>query len=390
MGGSITSHSRHNAIGGSHYLFVESEMPTLAHTNPATTGGIMDYKQLGESELQVSEICLGTMTFGDQNTQADAHAQIERALERGVNFIDTAEVYPVPPKAETQGRTEAYLGDWLSRNPSKRSEIILATKVAGRSQGLSWLRGGTELPKVDRRNIQQAVEDSLRRLRTDYIDLYQIHWPDRYVPKFGQTRFDPSNAYEAIPIPEQLEVLGELVRDGKVRAIGLSNETPWGVNRFVQAAKEFGLPQVLSVQNAYSLLNRTFEQGLDEVCYYHNVRLLPYSPLAFGLLSGKYLHGARPGGARLTRYPEFGGRYTRPNVEPAVTEYVRLASESGLEPAQMALAFIRQQPLTTSTIIGATTLEQLNNNLDSAELKLGNELLEAIDHIHERYPNPAP
>ncbi|MFP4616408.1 MAG: NADP(H)-dependent aldo-keto reductase [Thiohalorhabdus sp.] len=349
----------------------------------------MRYNPLGNSGLQVSEICLGTMTFGDQNSREDAHAQIDRALERGINFIDTAELYPVPPKAETHSRTESYIGDWIARNPGKRGDLVLATKVVGRSQMLPWIRGGDELPVVDRSNIERAIEGSLKRLQTDYVDLYQIHWPDRNVPKFGEARFDPQREWEAHPVREQLEVLKELVDAGKVRYIGLSNETPWGVMQFTRMAEEHGLPRVVSVQNAYNLINRAFENGLDEVSYRENVGLLAYSVLAFGHLTGKYLDGAQPEGARLTLYPDFGNRYAKPGVEPACREYVNLAREAGLDPAQMALAFVRQQFFTTSTIIGATTMEQLDADIDSLEVTLGDDLLAAIDDIHRRYTNPA-
>jgi aryl-alcohol dehydrogenase (NADP+) len=350
----------------------------------------MQYNRLGASELVVSDICLGTMTYGHQNDEADAHAQIERALERGVNFIDTAEMYPVPPRAESAGRTEQYIGSWLAANPERRKDIVLATKIAGRSNGLDWLRGGGEKPKVDRSNIRRAIEGSLQRLQTDYIDLYQIHWPDRNAPKFGGTRFNPDGEFDPVPIREQLEALKELVDEGKIRYVGLSNESAYGVDRFVRLAEELDLPRVVSIQNAYSLVNRVFEHGLDESCFHHNVGLLPYSSLAFGHLTGKYLDGAQPEGARLTVFPEFGGRYASPYLEPAVREYVRIAREAGLDPAQMALAFARQQFFTSSVIIGATTREQLDSDLDSGDLTLTPDVLEAIDEVHARYPNPAP
>ncbi len=349
----------------------------------------MRYNRLGESDLRVSEICLGTMTFGDQNTEDEAHAQIERALEAGVNFIDTAELYPVPPKAETQSRTESYIGSWLANNPERRRDLVLATKVTGRSGMLPWIRGEGELPRVDRSNIERALEGSLRRLQTDYVDLYQIHWPDRNVPKFGEPRFDPEREWEAVPIHEQLEVMKDLVDSGKVRYIGLSNETPWGVREFVRLAEEHDLPRVVSIQNAYNLINRTFEYGLDEVAHRDNVPLLAYSPLAFGHLTGKYLDSGAPPGARLTLYPDFGNRYAKPGVAEACREYVEIAREGGLDPVQMALAFIRQRHFTVSTIIGATSLEQLDVNLASREVTLDSDLLEAIDAIHRRYTNPA-
>ncbi|SFD88200.1 aryl-alcohol dehydrogenase (NADP+) [Thiohalospira halophila DSM 15071] len=350
----------------------------------------MRYNRLGTSDLEVSEIGLGTMTFGDQNSEAEAHEQLDYALERGINLVDTAELYPVPPKAETHTRTEQYIGNWLAAEPARRDRIILATKVTGRSRVLPWMRGDQgELPRVDRSNIERAIEGSLRRLRTDHVDLYQIHWPERNVPKFGEPRFDPHREWEATPIREQLEVLKGLVDAGKVRYIGLSNETPWGVAEFTRLADEHGLPRVVSIQNAYNLINRSFEHGLDEVAWRQGVPLLAYSPLAFGHLTGKYLDGGAPAGARLTVYPEFGNRYAKPGVPEACREYVELAREAGLDPAQMALAFVRQQFFTASTLVGATSMEQLKADIDSVDITLSDDLLTRIDAIHRRWTNPA-
>ncbi|HEX5337974.1 MAG TPA: NADP(H)-dependent aldo-keto reductase [Gallionella sp.] len=344
----------------------------------------MEYRQLGESTLQVSALSLGTMTFGEQNSEADAHAQLDYAVSRGVNFIDTAEMYPVAPRAETVHRTESYIGSWLKRQP--RNELIVATKIAGPGRGFSWIRNG---PRIDREHITAAIDGSLRRLQTDYVDLYQIHWPDRYVPMFGATSYDVTQERDSVPIAEQLQVLAELVKAGKVRYIGLSNETPWGVSEFVRCAEQLGLPKIVTVQNAYHLMNRTFEDGLAEVCHHAKVSLLAYSPLAFGHLTGKYLADPQAHG-RITLFPNFGQRYNKPNVPAASKEYLRIANEAGLSPAQMALAYARTRRFTGSVILGATSLEQLKENLDSAELTLSAEVLEKIEAVHKLYPNPAP
>ncbi|MFZ2162675.1 MAG: aldo/keto reductase [Sideroxyarcus sp.] len=344
----------------------------------------MEYRQLGSSDLNVSALALGTMTFGEQNTEAEAHAQLDFAIARGVNFIDTAEMYPVAPRAETVHRTESYIGTWLKRQ--QRDRLILSTKIAGPARGYSWIRG---TPRINREHISAAIDGSLRRLQTDYVDLYQIHWPDRYVPMFGSTSYDVSQERETVPIAEQLQVLAELITAGKVRHIGLSNETPWGVAEFVRCAAQLGLPKIISVQNAYHLMNRTFESGLAEVCHHANVSLLGYSPLAFGWLSGKYIANPQAHG-RITLFPNFGQRYAKVNVPPAVREYMRIAQEAGLTPATMALAFARTRRFTGSVILGATTLEQLKENLDSAEIILSTEVLEKIEAVHRRYPNPAP
>jgi len=345
----------------------------------------MQYRRLGASELDVSEICLGTMTWGEQNTEQEAHEQLDYAVSCGVNFIDAAEMYPVPPRGETQGRTEAYLGTWLKRQ--QRSKLIIATKITSTGRGFAWVRGGPAA--IDRKSVREALEGSLQRLQTDYVDLYQIHWPDRYVPSFGKSFYEPSQERASVPIQEQLEALAEQVRAGKIRYVGLSNETPWGLMEFVRLAREHALPKVVSVQNAYNLLNRTFEAGLSEVHRHLDVPLLAYSPLAFGHLSGKYLDGAQPAGARLTRFPPFGQRYGRVNVPEAVAEYAALARRGGLTPASMALAFVRSRWFTASTIIGATTMQQLRENIASSEVSLDEEMIEAIDAVHLRFPHPA-
>jgi len=344
----------------------------------------MEYRVIGSSDLKVSALCLGTMTFGEQNTEADAHAQLDYAVSQGVNFIDTAEMYPVAPRAETVHRTETYIGSWLKHQ--QRNKLVVATKIAGPARGFGWIRGG---PRVNREHIHAAIDASLQRLQTDYVDLYQIHWPDRYVPMFGATSYDATQEREATSVAEQLQALGELVKAGKVRHIGLSNETPWGVMEFVHCAEQLGLPRIASIQNAYSLLNRTFEVGLAEVCHHSQVGLLTYSPLAFGWLSGKYLADPAAHG-RITLFPGFGQRYNKPNVPSATREYLRIAQEAGLTPAALALAFARTRRFTSSVILGATTMQQLKENLESAPVSLSEETLAAIEAVHQRYPNPAP
>ncbi|MEW6446014.1 MAG: aldo/keto reductase [Pseudomonadota bacterium] len=344
----------------------------------------MNVRPLGSTELMVSEFCLGTMTFGEQNSEAEAHAQLDLAFDRGVNFIDVAEMYPVPPRAETQGRTEAYVGSWLARQPRER--VVLATKVTGPARGYDWIRGGPRLSPVQ---MRQALEGSLRRLRTDYVDLYQLHWPDRYVPMFGERDYDVSREREAVPMLEQIEALAGFVREGKVRYLGLSNETPWGVCEFMRLAGEHGLPRMATLQNAYHLLNRGFETGLAEVCHRLDVPLLAYSPLAFGILSGKYLDHPEADG-RLSRYPAFGRRYAKPNVAEAAAEYVRIARSAGLDPARMALAFVAGRRFVGATIVGASTLQQLEINLGAAGMVLSREVLAEIEQVRLRYPDPAP
>jgi len=344
----------------------------------------MEYRRLGRSDLEVSALALGTMTFGEQNTEAEAHAQLDYAISRGVNFIDTAEMYPVAPRAETVHRTEHYIGTWLRQQ--QRDKLIVATKIAGPGRGFNWIRG---TPRIDREHLTTAIDGSLRRLQTDYVDLYQIHWPDRYVPMFGATSYDITQERATTPIAEQLQVLAELVKAGKVRHIGLSNETPWGVAEFVRCAEQLGLPRIVSVQNAYHLMNRTFESGLAETCRHAKVGLLGYSPLAFGWLTGKYITDPKAKG-RITLFPGFGQRYNKPNVPVATQQYMRIAQEAGLTPATLALAFARTRWFTGSVIVGATTLDQLKENLDSAEVTLPQEVLAKVESVYQRYPNPAP
>lgn len=344
----------------------------------------MEYRRLGSSDLKVSALSLGTMTFGEQNSESDAHQQLDMATAHGVNFIDTAEMYPVAPRAQTQGLTESYIGSWLKKQ--RRDELIVASKIAGPARGFSWIRNG---PRINREHINAAVEGSLKRLQTDYIDLYQIHWPDRYVPMFGATSYDIAQEHETVPITEQLEALFALVKSGKIRHIGLSNETPWGVVEFMRCAESLGLPRVVSIQNAYHLMNRTFESGLAEVCRHNNVGLLAYSPLAFGYLTGKYQADPQAAG-RINLFPGFGQRYNKANVPVASLKYAEIAREAGLIPAQMALSYARTRWFTSSVILGATTLAQLKENLDSSELALSGDVIEQIENTHRQYPNPAP
>ncbi|MBY4897628.1 aldo/keto reductase [Cupriavidus sp. AU9028] len=354
----------------------------------------METIRLGQSDLTVSRICLGTMTFGEQNTEAEGHSQLDYALSRGINFIDTAEMYPVKPRAETYGQTERIVGSWLRRQP--RDRVVLATKVAGPAR-MPWIRNGGDLTPD---SIRAAVEDSLKRLQTDYIDLYQIHWPARNAPIFGQKQFDPSRERDCTSIQAQLEAMDGLVRAGKIRYVGVSNETPWGIAEFVKQAELHGLPRIATVQNPYNLLNRSFEQGLDEACFRSEVSLLIYSPLAFGQLTGKYLRGA-PGDdgkpvfnpdaqGRLTRFPpDWSPRYLRPESLAASARYVALARELGMSPATLALAWCYSRWFAASTIVGATTLDQLRENVDAWEATLPEGALEAIERIHAEIHNPA-
>lgn len=341
---------------------------------------------LGTSGLQVSKVCLGTMTFGEQNTEADAHSQLDYAFERGINFIDTAEMYPVMPRAQTQGSTERFIGSWLKKT-GKRGDLVLATKVAGPNPAMHWVRGGAN--NLDAANIRAAVEASLQRLQTDHIDLYQLHWPSRNVPIFGATAFEPQKERNCVAIEDTLAVLGSLIDEGKIGHIGVSNESSWGVCEFTKQSEIKGLPRIATIQNLYNLTARGFETSLlDETCFRENVGLLAYSPLAFGQLSGKYLDDPKASG-RLTIFPPtWSPRYLRPAVLAAVKEYAELARENGMTPAQMALAWCYTQPLVASTIIGATTLAQLKENIDAAEMTLPLHVAGAIDAIHARIPNP--
>jgi aryl-alcohol dehydrogenase-like predicted oxidoreductase len=346
----------------------------------------MNLIPLGTSPLQVTPICLGTMTFGEQVDEAEAHRILDRSLERGVNFIDTAEMYAVPAKAETCGATETIIGNWFARRPGARQQLVLATKVAGPARGMPWLRSA-----VTREGIIEACEGSLKRLQTDVIDLYQIHWPARHVPAFGSLYFDPSKDKPCVSIHEQLEALDQLVRQGKVRAIGLSNESPYGVHEFVRMAEQHGLARVVTVQNPYCLINRSHENGLDETCHRLGVGLLAYSPLGFGLLTGKYDETGLVGNhGRMALYDSMRQqRWGRPEALAAAKRYNALAREHGLTPSQLALAFCYRNPKVASTIIGVTSLAQLDQCLDAWGTELSPELLKAIDAIRWSLRDPA-
>ena len=349
----------------------------------------MQFKKLGHTDLLLPEICLGTMTFGEQNTQAEAFAQLNYALERGLYFWDTAEMYPVPPKAETQGATETIIGNWIAQQ-GQRDQLFLASKIAGPSQRGIHIRNGQT--RFIAEEISSAIDASLKRLQTDYIDLYQLHWPQRPTNFFGKLGYgnqEAENTQHVTDLAETLYALHHEVQKGRIRYIGLSNETPWGTIKFLQLAKELGLEKMVSVQNPYNLLNRTYEIGMAEIAQYEGVGLLAYSPLAFGYLTGKFRNGARPENARITRFSRFT-RYTNPQSEWATEQYAQLAEQHGLTLTQLALAYVKQQFFVTSTIIGATHLDQLKENIDAFEIDLSEEILTGIEDIHRQQPNPAP
>ncbi|MFD2205029.1 NADP(H)-dependent aldo-keto reductase [Kiloniella antarctica] len=346
----------------------------------------MLYKNLGRTDIKVSELCLGTMTWGEQNTQKEAFEQMDYAVNQGINFFDTAEIYAVPPKAETYGRTEEIIGNWFQEKGS-RDKIILASKVAGPSPAQTYIRG--EVSRFNRKHIVAALDNSLRRLKTDYIDLYQLHWPDRNSNLFGQLGFE-HNDQERITQPEEtLAVLDDLVKAGKIRHVGLSNETPWGTMKFLQLAEEGKGPRMVSIQNPYSLLNRSFEVGLAEVAMREDIGLLSYAPLGAGVLTGKYLHGARPEGARMSLFSD-NTRYMGERGQMAVADYIGLAEKHRLDPAQMALAYVRSRPFVTAPIIGATKMAQLKVNIESAEITLSTDLLKEIEELGKKHTIPCP
>lgn len=350
----------------------------------------MDYRRLGRTELDVSAICLGTMTYGEQNTEREGHAQMDVALEHGVNFFDTAELYPIPPNRETQGRTERIIGTWFKERGA-RDKVVLATKVVGRTD-MDWFRKDGSLGRLTRQQIEEAVNRSLKNLQTDYIDLYQVHWSDRNISGFGG---NPTRWVDVEPVEDEnsiestLEVMQDLVKAGKIRHVGISNESSWGTMRYITAAERYGLPRVVSIQNAYSLVNRTFEVNLAEVALRENVGLLAYSSLAQGYLTGKYQNGALPAGARKTLFNRLQ-RYEKLGAAEAVADYVKVAADAGLDPAQMAIAFALSRSFMTSVIIGATTQQQLANNLAAADVRLGKEVLDAIDAVHQLRGNTSP
>jgi len=344
----------------------------------------MNYKKLGNTDINVSTICLGTMTWGEQNTQEEAFQQMDYALDQGVNFWDTAELYSVPPKAETYGHTEIIIGNWFKEN-KKRDKVILASKVAGPMR--AYLRGGGNNYGIEK--MSQAINDSLKRLQTDYIDLYQLHWPERNTNMFGRLGYEHKenewNKFE--------DVLGNLqkfIKEGKIRQIGLSNETPWGVTKCLELSKEKGLPRMMSVQNPYSLLNRTYEVGLAEISIRDEIGLLAYSPLASGYLTGKYRNNQLPKNSRIERDGDFWTRYNKPNTTQAVDAYYKISKKYNLNFAQMSLKFCEIQPFMTTVIIGATTMEQLQTNIESVNIKLTDEVINEINEVQKVYPNPCP
>ena len=347
----------------------------------------MKYRQLGQTDVQVSVICLGSMTWGQQNTERQAHTQLDYATGAGVNFIDTAEMYPVPPNAKTQGLTEEYIGSWFKKG-KKRQDLIIASKVSAQADWLPYLRNGNA--RLDKKNIELALNDSLRRLQCDYIDLYQLHWPERDSNYFGQLNYYHAPEKDGVPIAETLGVLADLKQSGKIRHIGVCNETAWGVSEYLNLARSGSGPRIVSVQNPYNLLNRSFEIGLAEIAHREKTGLLAYSPLGFGTLSGKYLENKTPENARLMVFGERYKRYSTSQGVEACTEYVNLARENGLEPAQMALAYVNSRPFLTSTIIGATTLQQLQNNIASVDIDLSKDMLRSLENIHVLYPYPCP
>ena len=346
----------------------------------------MKYKKLGKTNVDVSLICLGTMTWGEQNTEVEGFSQMDYALENGINFFDTAELYSVPPRKETFGSTEIIIGNWL-RNKKCREKIILATKVVGRS-GMKWFRG--KETRLNEEQITNAIEGSLKRLQTDYIDLYQLHWPDRKANFFGKLGYEHHEENDIIDIKVQLEVLDKLVKQGKIRFIGLSNETPWGLMKFLSLSDKYDLPRVVSVQNPYSLLNRSYEVGMAEISIRESCGLLAYSPLAFGMLTGKYDDDSFPDGARLTLFGDMFTRYTKEKGKKESKKFNNLAKQSGLSPSQMALAFVNSRDFVTSNIFGATNIDQLKENVDSFEIALDDDLISEIEKINQENPYPCP
>lgn len=346
----------------------------------------MHYHRIPHSALEISQLGLGTMTFGEQNSEADAHAQLDYAVSQGINLIDVAEMYPVPPRPETQGLTETYVGNWLAKR-GNREKLVLASKVSGPSRNND--AGIRPNQILDRKNIRAALDASLKRLQTDYLDLYQVHWPQRPTNCFGKLGYTWNESAPAVTLLETLEALTECQRAGKIRYIGVSNETAFGVMRYLHLADKHDLPRIVTIQNPYSLLNRSYEVGLAEVTQYEEVELLAYSCLGFGTLTGKYLNGAKPAGARNTLFSRFT-RYSGEQTQKAVAAYVDIAKRHGLDPAQMALAFVRRQPFVASTLLGATTMAQLKINIESFHMTLSEEVLAEIEAVHQVYTYPAP
>ncbi len=344
----------------------------------------MNYKKLGNTDINVSTICLGTMTWGEQNTQIEAFEQMNYSLDNGVNFWDTAELYAVPPKAETYGHTETIIGNWFEKT-KKRKDVILASKVGGPSR--KYMRNGEN--SFTGKNLEDALHGSLKRLKTDYIDLYQLHWPERNVNNFGKLGYEHKendwNKFEDV-----LENLKKFIEKGKIRYVGLSNETPWGVMNYLQLAKDKDLPRMMAIQNPYSLLNRSYEVGLAEVSIRENIGCLAYSPLASGYLSGKYRNKQFPKGSRMERDFDFWTRYRKPNMENAVEDYYKISQKYDLDMSQMSIKFCEVQDFMTSVIIGATTMEQLKTNVESVKVNLDSEVIKEINNVQKKYPNPCP
>jgi aryl-alcohol dehydrogenase-like predicted oxidoreductase len=344
----------------------------------------MKYTIIPNTNLSISKICLGTMTFGEQNTESEAHEQLDYAISRGINFIDTAEMYPIAARKETLGSTERFIGSWI-KNRGKRDDLVIATKIAGPNRGMEYIRQPLDFSA---KSINEAVDLSLKNLQTDYIDLYQMHWPERVMNMFGKRGLTEIDTNWKENIAEVLSVYDKLIKAGKIRYIGVSNEAPWAVMKFISESEKHNLPRIVTIQNPYSLLNRLFEVGLTEVCMREKIGLMAYSPLGFGILSGKHLNGAQPN-SRIRLFPQFT-RYTSENATKATKLYQELVHSQGLTLTQMALAFVQQQQFVMSTIIGATSLQQLKENIDTHEIVLSEEILKEIEKIHEMIPNPAP
>jgi len=345
----------------------------------------MNYRKLGNTDLDVSTICLGTMTWGEQNTQEEGFEQMDYALDQGINFFDTAELYAIPPKKETYGKTEEIIGNWFNKRKN-RSKVILATKIAG--PGLSWVRGGGN--QYDKEKLNEAVNQSLKRLQTDCIDLYQLHWPERKTNYFGKLGYEHTNNNEWNNFEEILNSLDEIIKSGKIKYIGLSNETAWGLTKFLEISKTKNLPKVMSVQNPYNLLNRTYEIGLAEASIREKSGLLAYSPLASGIMSGKYRNGAMPDGSRMKLFGDRFPRYKTKNAINAVEEYYKISKKHNIDLAQMSLKFCELQPFMTSVIIGATTMEQLKTDIESVNVKLSDDIIKEINEVQKLYTNPCP
>jgi len=348
----------------------------------------MEFRKLGRTDIDVSLVCLGTMTWGEQNTQDQAHEQMDYAVSQGINFFDVAEMYPVSPRKETYAQTERIIGNWFEAR-KKRDDIILATKVVGPGDFFNYVRDGAK--RLTEKDIFAAVESSLQRLKTDYIDLYQIHWPARPANYFGTLDYpDGADLSQSVPIEETLTAMAKLVEQGKIRHVGVSNETPWGVMEYLRLSKEKGLPRLASIQNPYNLMTRQYEVGLSEVTAHEDVGLLAYSPLGGGTLSGKYLNGQKPEGARMTLWPDRFSRFTKPRAQDAVASYAEIAKKHGLDMSQMALAYLKTKTFVTSSIIGATTMETLKSNIAAYDMDLSDDVLADIEAAHQNNPTPAP